>query len=179
MKKLTMIVATMGIALMVGGTALPAAAAVDSSGGTTASAVTKQSKIQRSHIWNIKHRDYKVVNTKGKTYTFSGKTNNVKMKANHNLKNYKQSTWTRKKIVQIKQDNNWMVYYYVTTGKKGKISGWVKLTDVNLKHPRKPAKHVAPEFDVYYRKLNQAQRNEYREFTYTGARTAEGEPSEM
>ncbi|MFC6180987.1 hypothetical protein [Lactiplantibacillus daowaiensis] len=123
MNKLTTIIVTMGIALMVSGAALPVAAAVDSSGGTTASAATRKSNIQRNHMWKkgIKHRDYKVANTDGKTYIFSGPMNNIKLKANHSLKNYKQSTWTRKGIVQIKQNNKWMMYYYVTTGKKVRL----------------------------------------------------------
>ncbi|MFC6180986.1 hypothetical protein [Lactiplantibacillus daowaiensis] len=179
MKKFTTIVVTMGITLMVGGTVLPAAA-TDSNVRITASAATKQSKIQRGPIWsNYNKHDYKVANTRGKTYEMTGKANNIKLKVNHNLKNYKNSTWVRRKLTQIKQNGNWNVYYYVTTGKKSKIGGWVKLTDMKLKHPHKPAKHVAPDFDIWYRKLNQKQRNEYRDFTYSGARDADGEPSEM
>ncbi|MFC6180988.1 hypothetical protein [Lactiplantibacillus daowaiensis] len=177
MKKLTPILATMGIALVFGGTILPAAG---DSNVVTASAATKQSNIQRDTIWAFKQHDYKVVNTKGKTYQMTGKASNIKLTANHYLKNYKKSTWVRHKATQIKQNGNWNMYYYVTTGKKGKINGWVKVNDVDLKHHNKPKKHVQGDFDTYYHKLNQAQRNDYVEtIQYGGCRTATGEPIQV
>lgn len=174
MKTFTKFAAVMCISLMVGGTVL-SVAPVNSN--MTVSAATKKAKIQRGQIWgNFNHRTYKVRNTKAKTYAISGKANNLKMKANHNLKNYKNKTWTRMKLTEIKQNDNWNVYYFVKTGK---ISGWVKLDDVKLKHPVKAAKDTKPEFDVYYHKLSKKQRNNYYKYVLVGgAGDANGEPTQ-
>lgn len=135
----------------------------------------------RNNIWKkgVAHRTYKIANKKAKVYKITGTKKNTKLKSIHNFKNYKGKTWTRTGITQIKHHGNWMMYYYVKSNAKNKAAGWVKLTDVKLKHPKKAAKHVQPEFDVWYRTLTQDQRNWYAGWSRNAATDPDGNPLEF
>ena len=198
MRKVTKMVTTLGLMLAVSGAGVPVSGALNplnASAATTKKATPKQDKwdydstynykgYRRISKWAISSRyKYKVANKKGKTYTLSGRahpnkgqTLNTKLKATHALKNYKKSTWTRKKITQVKHKGKWMMYYYVTT-KKNHAGGWVKLTDLRLVSPRpnkaghkKDGTSYPADFDTQYRAATQAERNRYvGDVIWTGA----------
>lgn len=184
MKKMSTMMATMGVAMMMGGTVLPA---VNASATVTpelpgVGTTLKQGPGYKRDAFlsnNIAHRAYKIANKKANVYKITGTKKNAKLKSIHNFKNYKGKTWTRTKITQVEHGGHWMMYYYVKSNAKNKAAGWVKLTDVKLKHPNKASKHVKPEFDVWYRTLTQKQRNWYHEWSYNAATDSEGNPAEL
>lgn len=199
MKKVSGVIVLMGCGLLLGNTGVPVMTAnatkIPDAGVKT---TLKQGKgYIRSAILghNIKHRAYKVSNKKGKVYRIKGKNDDVpnkygtinitpdnkktKLRVIHHLKNYTKNTWTRTKITQIEHGGHWMMYYYVKSNAKNKAAGWVKLTDVKLKHPNKAGKHIQPEFDIWYRTLNQKQRNWYYEMSCSAATDPEGNPAEF
>ncbi|HIW71878.1 MAG TPA: hypothetical protein H9875_04545 [Candidatus Levilactobacillus faecigallinarum] len=166
MKKMTSMVALMGIGLMVGGTGIDALGTTGLTGtDATAQAATLEGKYSRidKDAMNSRYQ-YKVLNKKGKVYSISGTKKNAKLKTIHYLKNYKTKKWTRTKITQVKHNGNWMVYYYMKSNAKNKAAGWVKLTDMQVTSPKpgKATKHEAADFDTWYKDLSKTQRGYYK-----------------
>ncbi len=164
MKKMTSIVALMGVGLMLGGTGIGTFEAVGAN-GTTAQAVTLKGKYSRRAKWSLTPKyKYKVRNKKAHTYTMSGSYKNIKLKSNHDLGNYTKKRWTRTKFTAVKHNGHWMIYYYMKSNAKDKAAGWVKLTDMRVYSPKpgydsKTAE--LPDFDTWFRGASQKQRDRY------------------
>ncbi|MGA3270473.1 hypothetical protein [Lactiplantibacillus pentosus] len=87
---------------------------------THASAAT----YRRTAATKVASKPYYTTSNTGKTYTFSGSLKKTKMHANHALKSYHNSTWTRTKQAYVYKGNRKVRYYYVKSAKNG-ATGWV------------------------------------------------------
>lgn len=163
MKKMSTMVALMGVGLILGGTGIGTLGTVGSN--TTAQAATLKGQYSRRAKWNLTPKyKYKVRNKKAYTYTMTGNYKNIKLKTNHYLGNYTKSSWKRTKFTAVKHNGHWMVWYYVKSNAKNKAAGWVKLTDMRVYSPKPgyDSKTAAlPDFDTWYMHANQKHRDLY------------------
>lgn len=79
---------------------------------------------RRSKITKVKAKAY-YSTSNAKTYRFTGTAKKTKLKANHALKSYRDTTWTRSKQVYVYQKGKKVHYYYVKAARDG-ATGWVK-----------------------------------------------------
>lgn len=93
--------------------------------GSTVVATSAQASttISRSKITQIRAKTTYSI-SKGKTYKLVGSPKRFKLKANHQLKNYRGSTWTATKKTTINKQGKKSLYYYVKNAKNG-AAGWV------------------------------------------------------
>lgn len=78
----------------------------------------------RTKTVKVSHKAYYSTSKTGKTYNFSGSTRKFKLKANHALKNYTKTTWTRSAQTYVTKNGKKTLYYYVTNSNH-KVKGWV------------------------------------------------------
>lgn len=124
MKRINIVFTVLAAILTLGGSLLPA------------TPVNASAKYRRTKIVKVKKGNYVVRNKKGKTYKFKGNAKKLTLKTNHYLKNYTKSTWKRTKQTKAyRQGKKKVVYYYVTTS-KNKAAGWVKKSDLKIKHAK-------------------------------------------
>lgn len=108
--RLSKLITTTSIILLgVAGTALPAQAA------TT---------YHRTKTVKVNHKPYYASSKKGHTYRFVGSIKHFNFKANHALKNYTHTTWTRTAKTAVTKHGQKVTYYRVTNA-KNKATGWV------------------------------------------------------
>ncbi|MDT6980669.1 hypothetical protein [Levilactobacillus zymae] len=164
MKKMNKAIALMGVGLMLGGTGIGTLGVNGNTDNVMAQAAKKTGYSRISKDAMNSRYQYKVANKKGRVYSISGPSKNVKLKTIHYLKNYKTKKWTRTKITQVKHNGSWMVYYYMKSNAKNKAAGWIKLTDMQVTSPKpgKATKHEAADFDTWYKGLSKSQRGYYR-----------------
>jgi len=87
--------------------------------------VTKVSKTYRTKATKVSHKSYYSLSKTGKTYKLSGSLKKPVLKANHTLKQYVKTTWTRSKQMVVTKKGKKVRYYYVTNA-KDHATGWVK-----------------------------------------------------
>ncbi|WP_318765272.1 hypothetical protein [Lactiplantibacillus carotarum] len=109
MKFKQMIAATSIAVMGLAGAALPAQAATH---------------YKRTATTKVSHKAYYSTSKTGKTYQFVGSTKKFRFKANHALKNYTKTTWTRSSKTTVKKAGKAVTYYYVTSANK-RAKGWV------------------------------------------------------
>ncbi|MFC6200586.1 hypothetical protein ACFP1L_01590 [Lactiplantibacillus nangangensis] len=83
----------------------------------------------RTKTVNVKHGSYYVANKRGKTYNFNGSTRKFRMKANHALKNYTKTTWTKTAQSYVTKNHKKQLYFYVVNAKTN-VKGWVYAKDL-------------------------------------------------
>lgn len=83
----------------------------------------------RTKTVNVKHSSYYVANKRGKTYNFTGSTRKFRMKANHALKNYTKTTWTKTAQSYVTKNHKKQLYFYVVNAKTN-VKGWVYAKDL-------------------------------------------------
>ncbi|RRK09228.1 hypothetical protein D1831_13865, partial [Lactiplantibacillus garii] len=77
---------------------------------------------KRTKIVKVSKKAYYTTKN-AKTYTLNGSAQKLRLRANHNLKDYRNSTWTRSKKTTITKHGKKYLYYYVTNAKDG-VTGW-------------------------------------------------------
>ncbi|MDT6980668.1 hypothetical protein [Levilactobacillus zymae] len=167
MKKMNSVIALMGVGLMLVGTGIGTLGVNGNTDNVTAQAATLKGQYSRRTKWSLtpthKYYKYKVRNKKAHTYTMTGPYNNIKLKTNHYLGNYTKNSWKRTKFTAVKHNGHWMIWYYVKSNAKNKAAGWVKLTDMRVYSPKPGYKNGSslPDFDTWFKKANQSQRDYY------------------
>lgn len=78
----------------------------------------------RTKTVKVSQKAYYSTSKTGKAYNFSGSTRKFKLKANHALKNYTKTTWTRSAQTYVTKNGKKTLYYYVTNSNH-KVKGWV------------------------------------------------------
>lgn len=79
----------------------------------------------RTKTTPVSHKKYYSVSMTGKTFKANGSTKHFKFTANHYLKNYRTTTWTRTHKTYITKHGKKYLYYYVRNNTKKNVSGWV------------------------------------------------------
>lgn len=90
---------------------------------TTVTQASGNTNYQRNKITKVKAQSYYATRN-AKTFRFVGTPRHFKLKANHNLKNFKDSTWTVSKKTTVKHNGKSSLYYYVKNARNG-AAGWV------------------------------------------------------
>jgi hypothetical protein len=78
----------------------------------------------RTKTTAVSSANYYSLSNTGATYAANGSTTNFKFKLNHELKNYKHTTWTRSSKTYITKHGKKYLYYYVHNSRNG-AAGWV------------------------------------------------------
>ncbi|ETY74169.1 hypothetical protein [Lactiplantibacillus fabifermentans] len=110
---------TVGITMLLGCTTL--IPALNANAATT---------YKRSKQTTVASKPYYAKSATGNTYTLKGSAKKTTLKANHALKNYMSTTWTRSKTLKLTRGGKATTYYYVKNAKTG-ATGWVKSSSVN------------------------------------------------
>ncbi|WP_318765866.1 hypothetical protein [Lactiplantibacillus carotarum] len=100
--------------------------------------VQASSVYKRTKIVKTKKASYHSTKNAG-TYKFIGSAKKLRLKKNHNLKNYKKSTWVRLKKTNIIKHGKKYLYYYVKSSKNG-ATGWVWHQYLTLRKYKAPSK---------------------------------------
>lgn len=79
---------------------------------------------KRTKTTSVSKKAYYTTNVKGSTYRNNKSTKHFVFKANHALKNYKNTTWTRTKKTTITKHGKKYLYYYVHNSKNN-AAGWI------------------------------------------------------
>lgn len=90
---------------------------------TMISQASSSTTYQRNKITKVKAQPYYSTRN-AKTFRFVGTPAHFKIKANHNLKNFKNSTWAVSKKAAVKHNGKSSLYYYVKNARNG-ATGWV------------------------------------------------------
>ncbi|WP_318765863.1 CAP domain-containing protein [Lactiplantibacillus carotarum] len=106
-------------------TGITAAVVIAILGGTMFQPTNVQASAtyKRTKIVKVSKKAYYTTKN-AKTYTLNGSAKKIRLRANHNLKDYRNSTWIRSKKTTITKHGKKYLYYYVKSSKNG-VTGWV------------------------------------------------------
>ncbi|WP_318765861.1 CAP domain-containing protein [Lactiplantibacillus carotarum] len=90
---------------------------------TATTTVQASGAYRRTKITTTSVKPYYATSRSAKTYQLVGDRTKLKLKANHNLTDYRKTTWVRTKQTTITKHGKKYVYYYVTNAKSGD-KGW-------------------------------------------------------